>query len=259
MSDAYPRGRFCWFELMSTDPAKAREFYTQAMGWGLEEFEGDMDYTMFTNNAQALAGTMQLAEEAQAGGAPSHWLGYVAVPSVDETVEQAIGLGATVMVPATDIPEIGRFSIFADPQGAVIAAYTAIGDVAGHDGPPEVGEFSWHELYTTDYESAFSFYERLFGWEKMEAMDMGPAGIYQIYGRGGLPLGGMMNKTEEMPGPPGWLYYVRVPDATEATKTIEALGGTLLNGPIEVPGGDMIAHFMDPAGAAFAVHSVKTD
>ncbi len=161
------------------------------------------------------------------------------------------------MVPPTDIPEIGRFSIFADPQGAVIAAYTAVGDVAGHDGPSEIGEFSWHELYTTDYEAAFGFYEQLFGWEKMEAMDMGPAGIYQIYGRNGLPLGGMMNKTEEMPGPPAWLYYVRVPDASEAAKNIEALGGTLLNGPIEVPGGDMIAQFMDPAGAAFAVHSVK--
>ena len=94
--------------------------------------------------------------------------------------------------------------------------------------------------------------------EKLEAMDMGDAGIYQIYGRHGIPLGGMFNKPAEMPGPPGWLYYIRVEDVRGAADRVHRLGGRVLNGPMEVPGGDLIAQCMDPQGAMFALHSSTT-
>jgi predicted enzyme related to lactoylglutathione lyase len=57
-----------------------------------------------------------------------------------------------------------------------------------------------------------------------------------------------------MPGPPFWLYYVYVKDLDKAAESVKQHGGQVLNGPMEVPGGDRIAQCMDPQGAAFAIH-----
>ena len=86
-------------------------------------------------------------------------------------------------------------------------------------------------------------------------MDMGDMGFYQTFGRGAQPLGGIFNGPPDMPGV-GWLLYVRVPDVDAAAETVKAGGGRILNGPMEVPGGDRICQCMDPQGVAFAVHSV---
>lgn len=252
------RGRFCWFDLMTHDPQAAQAFYGRVVGWGTSIWEGmETPYTMWTNGDNPQGGVMELPEEARAAGAPPHWLAYISTDDVDATAVRATELGGKVMVPPTDIPTVGRFAVLADPQGPMFAAFTALGATPGHDGTPELGEFSWHELATTDYEAAFAFYADLFGWEKTEAMDMGPAGIYQMYGSKGRTLGGMFNKGDDMPGPPSWLHYARVPDVHKAVEVVAELCGQVLNGPMEVPGGDWIAQCLDPQGAAFAVHHTK--
>ncbi len=65
----------------------------------------------------------------------------------------------------------------------------------------------------------------------------------------------MFNKTDDMPGPPSWLYYVSVEDVNAAVGKVKELGGQVPVGPMEVPGGDLIAQCLDPQGACFAVHS----
>jgi uncharacterized protein len=82
-------------------------------------------------------------------------------------------------------------------------------------------------------------------------------GIYQMYGRNDLPLGGMYNKPAQMPGPPAWLHYIMVDDVPRAVEATKANGGQIVNGPMEVPGGDWIATGVDPQGAMFAVHAKK--
>jgi len=80
-------------------------------------------------------------------------------------------------------------------------------------------------------------------------------GVYHMYGCAGtgVPLGGMFDKPADVP--PSWLLYVRVDDVKQAAEKVKELGGTVLNGPMEVPGGDMVAQCLDPQGAAFALHS----
>lgn len=249
-------GRFVWFDLMTTEPDGAESFYGELIGWQTTNWEGeDFTYTMWANGGATLGGVVELPQEARSAGAQSHWLSYVAVGDVDAAVRRTEELGGSVLHPPTDIPSVGRFAVIQDPQGAAIAVYRPESGGGSEQEPPKVGEFSWHELATTDREAACEFYSELFGWEKLEAMDMGDAGIYQIYGRHGIPLGGMFNKPSEMPGPPGWLYYIRVADVREATDRVRQLGGQVLNGPMEVPGGDLIAQCMDPQGAMFALHS----
>jgi predicted enzyme related to lactoylglutathione lyase len=250
-----PLGRPCWYELMTTDPEGAPDFYKRVAGWTTDAFEGgDQPYTMWVAGETPIGGVMELPEEAAQAGAPSHWLMYVSTPDIVATADKVRELGGSILT-ELDIPTVGKILIVQDPQGAVFSAYQPADETPGHDNPPGLSEFSWHELATTDWEAAWAFYSELFGWEQTEQMDMGEMGIYQMFGRGAHPLGGMFNKPAEMPVS-AWMLYVRVPDVNAAAETVKELGGQVLNGPMEVPGGDTVAQCMDPAGAAFAVHSV---
>lgn len=248
------RGRIVWHELMTTDRAAAQTFYEKVVGWGTQAWESNTDYTMWMAGEKPIGGVMTLPEQAAKAGAPPHWLTYIEVPDTDATVAQATGLGATVLVPAQSIPSVGRFAVLQDPQGAVFALM-AFEASYGEETDPEPMEFSWHELVTTDWKAGEAFYQALFGWEKKSEFDMGPMGTYNIFGRDRFMYGGMYNKPAEMPAPPHWLPYARVESADAAAERAKEAGGTLLHGPMEVPGGDRIAIIMDPQGAAFAVHS----
>lgn len=247
-------GRFLWYDLMTPDPVAAQVFYRQVAGWGTEVFDaGPKPYDMWTRDGRPIGGVMELPEEAAAAGAPPHWLAYIGTPDVDATTARAAELGATVLVAPLDIPNVGRFSVLADPDGAVFAAFAPAMDAPPHPGMPSTGDFSWNELMYRDYEQGFEFYSELFGWKVHEDMDMGEYGIYRLYGLEGPPLGGIMNRPTEMPVG-AWLFYVRVDDLDAAVGRVKAGGGEVLNGPMEVPGGDRVAQCRDPQGAMFALH-----
>lgn len=248
-----PLGRFCWHELMTTDPDAAQEFYTRIVGWSTQSWEGgETPYTMWMNGEMPVGGFMELPAEAAADGAPPCWLAYVSTPSAADTVRKAEELGSAVLHQMS-LPEVGNFATLVDPQGGVIAILEPESDTPGHDGPPSVGEFSWHELATSDWEAAWSHYSQLFGWQETSRMDMGEMGFYQMFGRNEQPLGGMFNGPEGMPV--GWLIYICVPDVHTTAGLVTELGGKVLNGPMEVPSGDHIAQCLDPQGVPFALHT----
>lgn len=254
-----PKGRFCWYELFTSDPAAAQTFYTEVAGWKTEDWEGgEMPYTMWMTEHGPVGGVMKLPPEAVDAGAPPHWIAYLATPDAEATIARTKELGGSVVWGPTDVPSVGTVAGLSDPQGAHFAILQPEGEAPGHDDIPREGEVSWHELATDDWEAAWEFYADVFGWEKTDAMDMGEMGTYQMFGRGSRPLGGMFNRPPEIPVP-NWLLYVRVDDAAAAVERVKAAGGQLLNGPMEVPGGNMVAQCMDPQGAAFAVHGVAAD
>jgi predicted enzyme related to lactoylglutathione lyase len=268
-SGSTTNGRFVWYDLMTTDVAAATEFYKKIAGWGTMDF--DMGpagmYKMWTVGNDMMGGVTKLTPEM--GEAPPHWMASVSVADVDASVAKAQSLGAKVLMPATDIPDVGRYALIADPQGAFIALYKANQSKPVGEYAPKLGEFSWHELGTSDYKAAKAFYSALFGWEELDAADMGPVGMYSMFGHSdpgkgpagkGPMYGGMYTIPAEMAGqmPPSWCYYIRVKSADEAAELTKSLGGQVLNGPMEVPGGDRIAQLLDPQGAMFAVHSTAT-
>jgi len=177
-------------------------------------------------------------------------------------LEDAVGkierLGGSQMSPVIDVPTIGRMQMVRDPQGAAFYVYEPSNDPKQPEGAPEVGEGSWLELMTTDAPAALKFYSDLFGWQPSEAMDMGPMGKYYMFNRPHGMIGGMMNKPPEMAHvPPNWQIYFRVPDVDAAVPRITANGGQVINGPMDVPGGDRILNAVDPQGAHFSLHSKK--
>lgn len=248
-------GSFVWCELLTTNTAAAEGFYKKVVGWTSAPFAPDGSYTTFSGPAGAVAGLMLLPDEAKKMGAPPNWMMYVGTPNVDSTALRVAQLGGKVLKQPADIPNTGRFAVVQDPYGATFGIYTPATPGTPKE-KPGVGDFSWYELYTPNPDGAWTFYQSLFGWEKTSAMDMGAMGVYQMFGRGGgIPNGGIMKPP---PGAPAaWMPYAMVKDAKAAAATAQANGGKIINGPMEVPGGDWIAQGIDPQGAMFAVHSLK--
>ena len=128
--DAFNHGVFSWCELMTTDVEAAKEFYTELFGWTAEAVTIDgMQYNLIKVEGTEIGGIMALPAQAQ--GAPPCWGTYVTVDDVDATAGKAQELGASVIVPLTDIPEVGRFCVIRDPQGAVISIITYLGEHHG--------------------------------------------------------------------------------------------------------------------------------
>ena len=252
MTDKTARGRFVWHELMTPDPPAAQAFYTK-LGWKTQPWDKDPSYVMFTGPSGPLGGTV-----AWVGGG-AHWIAYIGSTDIRQTVDKAKSLGASVVKDVTTTGGGGDYAILKDPQGVTFGVYASSAD-PGPETDPKRGEFSWHELSTTDQKAALQFYTTLFGWQKLGEHDMGPEmGSYVLFGRNGRQLGGMMNRPPNTPGAPAWNNYVRVKDLAGTVKKVKGGGGTVVIEPMEVPGGDWISMFVDPHGATFAVHALKAD
>ena len=245
--------RFVWYELLTTDADAAKAYYADVAGWTTQDMPmPGMTYTLLSAGSAQVGGLMATPQELLDLGVPPCWTGYVGVDDVDASAEKAKSLGGDVRRPPDDIPGVGRFAIVADPLGAVIALFHA--DQPAPEWAPAgtAGHFGWHELYTDDIEKAFAFYAALFGWRKDEAIDMGPMGTYQLFAIGDRVCGGVMIKPPGFPGS-AWLYYVNVGDIDAAAERVTSGGGKVMNGPMEVPGGDWIVQAQDPQGAWFAL------
>jgi predicted enzyme related to lactoylglutathione lyase len=249
MSNADPRGKFVWHELLSGDAAAATAFYTKVVPWKSQPWEQDSSYSMWVGKNGPVGGVAKLD-----GAGAAHWRPYAAVSDVAATAEAAKGLGGRVLKDKTDLPNGGSYAVLADPQGAEFAVYQSGGE-SGSNGSagPAAGDFSWHELATTDASAAMAFYTKLLGWEAGPVHDMGPAGNYYLFLHEGNQYGGMFVSDGAGTGP-SWLCYVSVEDVGKAATAAKNAGGRVMNGPMEVPGGSWIAQVLDAEGAAFAVH-----
>jgi hypothetical protein len=147
--------------------------------------------------------------------------------------------------------------VVADPQGA---GFLLAKGLSSESFPPissrTPGAIGWRELMAGEWKSAFAFYEKLFGWTKAEAFEMGPMGTYQLFATGAEPVGGMMTKPDAVPMP-NWGYYFNVDAIDAAAERVKAAGGKILMGPAEVPGPMFIVQCMDPLGAYFALVAPK--
>lgn len=249
-------GRFVWYELLTSDPGAAIEFYTHVTGWTTQRWATG-DYTMFVGSQGPLGGVNALPEAAKQMGASPFWQANIVVTNVDDSVALVRELGGKVFV-REDVPTIGALAVVTDPQGAVIALFTPERPMPPHD-TSRPGEIAWHELYTSDVDRALAFYERIAGWKQLDSMPL-PTGPYVVFGREPREeLGGMMKMPPGMtapdgrPVPPSWVFYIRVDDLPAALTRATDRGARVLLEPMDVPGGQRVAQFLDPQGAAIAL------
>lgn len=116
-------GTHCWTELVTHDTKKAGEFYSKMFGWKPDEMRmtepRPQTYTVFKLGEEMVGGMLAVTPEM--GAIPSHWLVYFAVRGADETTDHTKRLSGKIYMPPTDIPDVGRFAVGADPQGAAFA------------------------------------------------------------------------------------------------------------------------------------------
>ena len=246
-------GRFVWYELMTTDLEAAKAFYGKVVGWGAREASmPGSRYTLFTAGDVSTGGLINLPQDAKTQGAAPQWVGYVSVHDVDAAVQRVKELDGTVYVPPTDIGDVSRFSAVADPQ---MATFILVKWRDPGRQPPiqsdALGHVGWHELLTTDWERAFTFYREIFGWQKAAA-EVAPTGTYLQFSAEGQTIGGMFNRPAPAPAA-FWLYYFNVVDIGAALDRVRAERGEILEGPSDIPGGGKVARCADPQGAMFAL------
>jgi len=257
---ASDRGSFIWYELMTTDPEGAKAFYDAVVGWTIGGPEPAYNgYRMIGRSDGGFAGgLLPLTDEMQQHGARPAWLGYIFVEDVDATVASIERAGGKALMPAFEVPNVGRVAMVADPQGAPFYVMKptppagdpdAKSDVFSVDQPQRV---RWNELATSDPDAGLDFYRREFGWGQDGDMDMGEMGKYRFIQANGVNIGAVMRKPAELPVSL-WTYYVGVDDIDRAAEAIKAGGGQLLNGPMEIPGGEFALNGRDPQGASFGL------
>lgn len=258
-------GKFFWYELMTSDPQAALAFYGDVLGWTSQPFGGertDDPYHVVSGSAGAVGGVMAIPAEAKDCGMAPWWGGYMGSADVDADAQRLGAAGGKVMRPAEDITGVGRFAVMADPGGALFMLLKGSSDEGMEAASPMApGHVGWHELYAGDFDKDLAFYTGQFGWTTGDAMDMGEMGSYQLVSQTGGGdfqdmTGGIMPCPKEMPRP-AWLFYFVVDDIDMSVEKVKAGGGTVLNGPTEVPGGGWIIQASDPQGAMFAVVGSK--
>jgi uncharacterized protein len=249
MANATVRGRFVWHDLHTPNRAGSQEFYGKVAGWTVQSWDQDPSYQMFATKGGPLGGAVE-----DRSGTPQ-WLAYIGTTDIDAATDAAVRLGGRVQTAPTALPNGGRYAVLVDPQGAAFGIHASAA-APQPETAPKPGEFSWHELATTIApNAAFGFYAALFDWDLVAEHDMGAMGMYLVFGRNGKQLGGMFDKgAQGKPGAAYWLGYVSVTDLEGTVERAKAARGSVLMGPMDVPGGDRIAQLMDPYGAFFALH-----
>jgi uncharacterized protein len=242
-------GKFVWHDLRTSDPERAQVFYAELFGW---TFRGDASYAHIHNVGRDQGGIVPLEAGAPSG---SNWTAYVSVDDVDATVERAQALGGKTLMPVVDVPTVGRFTLLADPQGAILSPfeYSVVEKAAPRAGRNPHGDFCWDELLTTEPESACAFYGEIFGW-KHTRLDMGPMGAYWIQKTSTQEVGGIMKLPRGAPEKACWLPYVAV-DVVDATaRRVEKLGGVVHTPPSDIPSVGRFSVIVDPTGASVAIY-----
>lgn len=257
-------GSFIWYELMTPDPDGARAFYQSVVaGWAIEESSEAMPngsaYRMIRrSDGKEQGGVLTLTADMQQHGSRPMWAGYIGVGDVDRTIEAIKADGGQALMPAFDIPGIGRIAMVADPAGVPFYIMKPIPPAGQPDATSDVFEgmtaerVRWNELSTTDQDGAIAFYGRHFGWTQEGGMPMGEMGEYKFIQAHGEGIGAIMRKPAQSPAST-WLYYFGVDDIDRATQAIADGNGQTLYDPMEIPGGEYAVAGIDPQGALFGL------
>jgi predicted enzyme related to lactoylglutathione lyase len=241
------RGKFVWFELVTTDPDQAAAFYARVLGWRITPGNANGGKVHDIANGERKLGLIKKLEPAS--NLSTHWMGYVSVPDLDAASHAVQANGGKVVVPATEIPGVGRFATVADPEGSMFSLFTSTkGDLPDHD--PAPGDWIWNELWSKDPSTAFRFYAAVGGYSR-EDLPL-PNSKYPMLIADGAARGGINNLPQGQ-ARALWVPYVKVADADVVVKKAESLGAVTLMKPTDLPPVGRFAVLVDPTGAIFGL------
>jgi predicted enzyme related to lactoylglutathione lyase len=252
----YPPGTPCWVDLSTADPVASIAFYTSLFGWesySAPDGKGPA-YTFFApagTRPEDFPGRVVAGLMPSPGTGWAAWNTYVGVTDAEATATRVTAAGGRVLVPPVDVQGQGRMAMFADDQGALVAAWQP-GAFHGAGLVNEPGCFCWSELACRDTAAASTFYGSVFGWAT-DTSQLGPM-TYTEWRLAGRAVGGMVHMDENWPGgiPPRWVVYFAVTDCDVAAAHATELGGQVAVPPADAPPG-RLAVISDPQGATLTI------
>jgi predicted enzyme related to lactoylglutathione lyase len=245
--DRHQPGTASWVDI-GTDVESAKRFYGSLFGWGAMDAgppEETGGYGFFTKDGRMVAGYGP-----QQNPGPPAWSVYIAVADADDAARKIGDAGGKVVVGPMDVMGAGRMAVFQDPGGAFFSIWQP-GEHKGAEVLRETGAMSWVELNTRGLDAAKQFYPAVFGWTIQTHEGEMP---YSELHLGSENVGGMMSMPPQVPAgvPSHWLVYFGVDDVDGSAGRVADLGGTVMAGPMDFPGG-RFAVVADPKGAAFGL------
>jgi uncharacterized protein len=252
---SYTQGTPCWVDLLTTDPQAAKSFYGQLFGWRYDDVpmpEGPVPvYSMAVKDDGVVAAITQQPPEMAAQGLPPRWNTYLAVDDADEVAARVEPAGGKLLMAPFDVMGAGRMAVVTDPTGAAVGLWQAKGHI-GAARVNEPGTMCWNELLTDNEGAAVAFYQRVLGLTT-STMEVGGAphtvflsGTDTVAGTAAAPSGVS----------PHWHVFFAVEDVPAAAQQATELGGTVLNGPMDISIGTM-ATLRDPQGGVFGIFAAK--
>ena len=248
-------GRWVWGDLVTSDVAKAADFYGKVFGWTFETYGGDDDldtYTLVLADGLPIGG-MVFDERAIKDAKPSaRWIPFVSVADVAAAAAAVTQRGGTAVLAPVMLGERGMTAVFKDPEGALFGAvHSRNGDPA--DYAPDPNEWLWLDLWSADVDKATAFYAAVVGYTSVPLEgDALRHGVHLV--SGGFARAGIMEKRDERVTA-AWLPYVLVTDVTDAAEKARAAGGRVLFEPVGHKQAK-VAIIADPTGAAVGVAEI---
>lgn len=235
------------FEINAADGQALESFYAELFGWHVQSIP-EMGYGMIDTHAGAgINGGIGTVRQ----GTPFVTF-YVEVPDPQEVLGRAEPLGATTVMPVTEVPGVVTFALFADPQGNRVGIVkSGDGEEAGAVSPGEGTEVSWFEVLGPDPDALLSFYTELFGWQAHRS-DSGDFVYHEIDTGSGKGIAGGIGGSPD--GQPHVNVYAKVDDLQKYLERAESLGGKTIVPPMDVSEGTAIAQFADPQGNVFGLY-----
>ena len=249
--ESWPNGTPCWVDVMVTDPAAAKAFYSGLFGWDIQDGPPEAGgYAMCMLNGRPAAAIMPKPE---GNPFPNVWSTYLATDDLDGTVAKAKEAGSTFMMEPMDVMTAGRIAFGLDPTGAPYGIWQG-GDHKGVGIYNEPGSLVWNELMTRDYEGAKAFYGGVFGYSYDEMADV--SFTYSTIKRAsdGEVVAGLGELPSSAPAevPASWVIYFMVEDCDASVAKAAKLGASVDRQPFDTPFGRM-ATVTGPQGEVFSL------
>jgi predicted enzyme related to lactoylglutathione lyase len=252
-------GTFSWVELATPDQNASIAFYHALFGWDVQNQPMGPDdfYSLFTIRGKEVGAAFTLHPVERKGSVPPHWNMYITVGDVDAAAARAVELGAKVFAPPFDVKGTGRMAVLQDPTGAVFQVWEGRKHI-GAKILNENGALCRSELTTRDTRAAEAFYTKLFGWTARHDVPSAQPDYTEFHNEGRKGVG-MMAMPADMPAAVSsyWMPYFQVADCDASTARLQALHGTLMVGPHQIPGTGRFSICRDPQGAMFALFTSK--
>lgn len=252
LTDTPLYGKFVWSDLITDDVSAAQAFYGPLLGWTFEQTRrpGGGDYTLIVSRGGRYVGGMVLQPDPGDGVDYSRWLGYLAVPDIDESVNYTSATGGEVVRAAHDLGTVARAAVVIDPQGAVVGLIHSDRGYPADLPGVGVGEVAAHELLAGDAVAAAGWYTPLAEFSVRE--EQRSRGTYRWLVASGRDRAGIMQRPDDRVQPT-WVTHFRVEDLADSVALVERLGGQVLLAPAQEVRGGSLAVVTDPTGALLAL------